>query len=166
MNRDIREPRDLIAFLPGVELGELIRTHQQVEGRGLAQSCEEVTDRFDSVRASGAANLDIRRHEMAVTLGRETHHREPMLGGREIARRLMRRRRGWDEVDQVEAERLAIFLGRAKMAEMDRIKTAAEQSYPHAVRLWPRGSGANLSIAGDHVLVGGQFVQPHRPSCM
>src|SRR5258705_5513567 len=87
-----------------------------------------------------------------------------MLGGREIARRFVRRRRGWDEVYQVEAERLPIFLGRPQMAEMDRIETAAEQSYPHAVRLCPRRSGANLSIAGDHVFVAGQFVQPHRPS--
>src|SRR5258705_3920056 len=87
-----------------------------------------------------------------------------MLGGREIARRFVRRRRGWDEVYQVEAERLPIFLGRPQMAEMDRIETAAEQSYPHAVRLCARGSGANLSVAGDHVFVGGQFVQPHRPS--
>ena len=59
MNRDVGEADQLVAILPSVELRELIRTHYQVERRGLAQSREEVADRFDRVRAAGAANLDI-----------------------------------------------------------------------------------------------------------
>src|ERR1700722_18611730 len=75
----------------------------------------------------------------------------------------MRRRRGRNEVHQVELQRLANFLGRAQMPEMNRIKTAAVQSYPHVIDSAPR-SGADLSIPAQEVLIGRQFVEPHRPA--
>src|SRR5260370_6990732 len=68
VNRDAAEAHQLIAILPGVELRELIRAHQQVERRRLPQSCQEVANRIDSVRASGAANLDVPCHQMPDTL--------------------------------------------------------------------------------------------------
>src|SRR5260370_36748397 len=66
VNRDVGEAHELIAILPGVELRELIRAHQEEERRGLPQRCQEVADRSESVRASGAATLHYRCREMGV----------------------------------------------------------------------------------------------------
>src|SRR5277367_1354776 len=133
MNGEIAEPHQLLRFLPGIQLGKLIRAHHQIQRRRLAQRRQKITHRVDGVRTPGAPNLDVRRHEMAIALGSSPHHREPMLGWRQIALRLMRRRGGGNEVHEVELQRLANFFGRAQMPEVNRVETAAEQTYPHMI---------------------------------
>src|SRR5713226_10441499 len=92
-----------------------------------------------------------------------------MLGGDEPAFGFMRRRRGRHEVDQVEVHRFAIFLGRAQMAEMNRVEASAENAYSHDVpvllnRLY--SLDAHLAIAANHVFVGSQLTQSHRAARM
>src|SRR5260370_9523901 len=72
-------------------------------------------------------------NEGAVPNGRKPLQPEAMLGGDEPAFGFMRGRRGRHEVDQVEVHRLAIFLGRAQMAEMNRVEASAEKTYSHDV---------------------------------
>jgi hypothetical protein len=45
----------------------------------------------------------------------------------------MWRRRGRNKVHEVELQRLANFFGRTQMPEVNRIETAAEQTYPHLI---------------------------------
>src|SRR5580658_9316784 len=54
---------------------------------------------------------------------------------------------------------------------MNRIKAAAEQSYPHLIlslrsrrNRFALNSGADLSGPAQEVLIGGQFVESHRPA--
>ena len=96
----------------------------------------------DGVRTPGAANLGIRHHEMAIALGREAHHLQAMLGGRQFALGFMRRRRCGNEVDQVQLQHLANFLGRAQMPEVDGIEAAAEESYTQLMLRQNRGNAA------------------------
>src|SRR5271154_844201 len=91
-----------------------------------------MTHRIDSVRLSGTPDFDVRYHEIAIAFGRQSHHLQPMFSRRETVVRLVWRHRGRDEIDEVERQRFAILLGRAQMAEMNRIKTAPEKSYAHA----------------------------------
>src|SRR6266436_4365382 len=112
-----------------------------------------------------------------------------MLRLDEPAFRFMRRRRGRHEVDQVEVHRLAIFLGRAQMAEMNRIEASAENAYSHDVpmlsdrlhssrvlRDHEKSNNpalalnilleAHLAVAANHVFVGSQLAQSHRAARM
>src|SRR5579862_5340625 len=133
MNGKVAQPHQLLWLLPRIELRKLIRAHHQVQRRRLPQRRDKITHRVDRVRPPGAPNLDVRRHEMAIALGRLPHHRQAMLRGGQSVFRLMRRRRGRNKIDQVELQRLANFLGRAQMPEMNRIETTAEQTYPHLI---------------------------------
>src|SRR5208282_1806087 len=133
MNGEVAKSRQFVRLLPRFELGKLVRAHQQIQRRRLAQRRQEVAHRVDRVRVPAPPNLHVRGHEMPVAPGRQPNHREPMLRGRQFALRLMRWRRGRNEIYQVELDRLANFLGRAQMAEMNRIESAAEQSYPHVI---------------------------------
>jgi len=54
-----------------------------------------------------------------------------MLGGGQLDVRLVRRRCGRDEINEVQRKRLAVLFGRAQMAEVNRIEAAAEEAYPH-----------------------------------
>src|SRR5580658_7580515 len=171
MNGEVAEPREFLGLLPRIQLGELVGAHQQVQRRRLAQGREKIAHRVDRVRTSGATNLDIRRHEVAIALGPLPHHRQPMLRGGQVACLLMRWRRGWNEIHQVELEGLANFLRRAQMPEMNRIETTAEQYYPQLILSLPirrnrfaLNSGADLSGPAQHVLISGQFVESHRPA--
>src|ERR1700731_3465168 len=93
---------------------------------------------------------------MAITLGGQPHHLQPMLGRSQPNVWLVRWCCSRNEIYEVESERLAILLGRAEMAQVNRIETAAEETYPHEgislsrpgsirvmslhVRIWPRPS--------------------------
>ena len=88
-----------------------------------------------------------------------------MLGRRKFALRLVRWRRGRDELHEVELERLTHLFRRPQMTEVDRIETSAEQSYPHLIRRTLMTAALNfpyLPRAMNHVLVSGQLVQSHR----
>src|SRR5579875_1658894 len=154
-------------LLPGFEIDEQVGAEHQEQGRWLAERLKEMARSVDGVRSSEAANLGIRNHEVTIALGRQPHHREPMLRGSELAFDFMGRRGGGNEIDQIEVKRLANLLGGAQMAEMDWIEAAAEQPYAHrAIDAPPVPSNAYLSVAMNHVFVGGQLTQAHRTARM
>ena len=65
--------------------------HQDENLRRTPQRGGEMAHRVDGVGTAGAADLGIGDHEVAIALGRQAHHLQPMLGGRQIAFGLVRR---------------------------------------------------------------------------
>src|SRR6516165_5626049 len=108
---------------------------------------------------------------MPITLGRQTHHLQPMLCWCQLAFGLMWRRCGRDEIDQIQFERLAHFLRGPQVAVMDRIKATAKNSYSHLMPMTVQPTAASPSIgmisyshlaaSSNDVLVGGEFAQSH-----
>src|ERR1700691_2820483 len=107
-----------------------------------AQGRQKVAYRIYWVGSPRAPDLRVGDHAVALSLGRQPPRLQAMIGRCQPVVRLVRRRRRRDEVDQVQAERFAILLGRPQMAEMDRIEAAAEQAYAHpfTVPFTPRSS--------------------------
>src|SRR5262249_14734056 len=99
----------------------------------MPQRRREMLRGVDGIGSSGATNLGVRDHEVAIAFGCQAHHLQPMLRGRQFAFGFVRWRGGGHEIHQVQLQHLAHFFRRAQMSEMDRVEAAAEESYPQSM---------------------------------
>src|SRR5262249_21761687 len=88
----------------------------------------ERAHRVDGVGGAGPPEFHVPRLQPGTSLDGELDHAQPV--GRLGAARtlLVRRQGGWDETDLVQALALAHLLGRAEMAQVNRVERAAEQA--------------------------------------
>ena len=133
MDHEVTLRNQFGTFLPGVEFVKLVGAHDQVQLGGRAHRFLKVAYRIDRVGSAGAADFRVRHHEMAIALGGQPDHAEPLLSERQIALLLMGRGGGRDEVEQIETQDLTILFGGAQMTEMDRVETTPVESDAHNV---------------------------------
>ena len=116
--------------------------------------------RVDGVGTSAPLHLHAVHAERRIVGDGGAHPGQSLRGGRDrIARRvvLVRGHRGRNQDHALEPERLAHLLGRAQMAEVDRVEGAAEDAEPGSARhsrSWPFPRSTNLRVVSPSSPIG------------
>src|SRR5215470_13077039 len=96
---------------------------------------DEMAYRIDGIGNAGPRNLHRRHPEPRISRYRQTNHLQAVpRRGRRLAS-LVRRNRGGNKNDLVEAKSLADLLGAAQMAPMNGIEGTAEETDSHGVSI-------------------------------
>ena len=125
-------------------------------------------DRIDRERRTRAIDLDPAQLERRVVGDRELDHRDAMLDGGHLARRLVRRLARRHEQHPREREGLARLLGDHEMPDVDRVERAAHQPDrpcargPSPARAPGLGLPVELDRADDHRVAGLDARAPER----
>src|SRR5262245_61025108 len=96
---------------------------------------DKMTYRIDGIGNAGPINLHRRHPEPRISRHRQTNHLPAVPRRRRSLTSLVRRNRGGNKNDLVEAKSLADLLGAAQMAPMNRIEGAAEETDSHGVSI-------------------------------